>query len=156
MTIQPLGDASLMGAPTNSSYDAARTSAEEKSFQATLEELRRKASAADQAPPHSAAQATGFVPKHPLSDADVQAKKLREACEGFEAMFLSMMYKQMRATVPESDLFGKKSNAIKIFEDMRDTELMNAAAKSGGIGLADMMYKQLSPTALKKSTEGMS
>ena len=80
----------------------------------------------------------------------MQAKKLREACEGFEAMFLSMMYKQMRATVPESGLFGKKSNAIKIFEDMRDTELMNAAAKSGGIGLADMMYKQLSPTVVKK------
>jgi peptidoglycan hydrolase flgJ len=92
----------------------------------------------------------GYVPKNPMSDADVQAKKLREACEGFEAMFLSMMYKQMRATVPESGLFGKKSNAIKIFEDMRDTELMNAAAKSGGIGLADMMYKQLSPTVIKK------
>ena len=74
---------------------------------------------------------------------DVEAKKLREACEGFEAMFLSMMYKQMRATVPESELFGKKSNALEIFEDMRDTELMNAAAKSGGIGIADMMYKQL-------------
>ena len=148
MMIQPISDASLLGAAANSSYDAARTSAEEKSFQATLDELRRKAEAA-----HSSAAAdpaVGYVPKNPMSDADVQAKKLREACEGFEAMFLSMMYKQMRATVPESGLFGKKSNAIKIFEDMRDTELMNAAAKSGGIGLADMMYKQLSPTVVKK------
>ena len=134
--IQPISDASLLGAAANSSYDAARTSAEEKSFQATLDELRRKAEAA-----HSSAAAdpaVGYVPKNPMSDADVQAKKLR------------MMYKQMRATVPESGLFGKKSNAIKIFEDMRDTELMNAAAKSGGIGLADMMYKQLSPTVIKK------
>ena len=148
MMIQPISDASLLGAAANSSYDAPRTSAEEKSFQATLDELRRKAEAA-----HSSAAAdpaVGYVPKNPMSDADVQAKKLREACEGFEAMFLSMMYKQMRATVPESGLFGKKSNAIKIFEDMRDTELMNAAAKSGGIGLADMMYKQLSPTVIKK------
>jgi peptidoglycan hydrolase flgJ len=148
MMIQPISDASLLGAAVNSSYDAARTSAEEKSFQATLDELRRKAEAA-----HSSAAAdpaAGYVPKNLMSDADVQAKKLREACEGFEAMFLSMMYKQMRATVPESGLFGKKSNAIKIFEDMRDTELMNAAAKSGGIGLADMMYKQLSPTVVKK------
>ena len=54
-----------------------------------------------------------------------------------------MMYKQMRATVPEGGLFGKKSNALEIFEDMRDTEMMNAAAKSGGIGIADMMYQQL-------------
>lgn len=145
--IQPISDASLLGAAANSSYDAARTSAEEKSFQATLDELRRKAEAA-----HSSAAAdpaVGYVPKNPMSDADVQAKKLREACEGFEAMFLSMMYKQMRATVPKDGLFGH-SNAIDIFEDLRDTELMNAAAKSGGIGLADMMFKQLSPTVLKK------
>ena len=81
---------------------------------------------------------------HPMTAEEIEAKKLREACQGFEAMFLSMMYKQMRATVPESELFGKKSNAIEIFEDMRDTELMNSVAKSGGIGIADMMYKQLS------------
>ena len=54
-----------------------------------------------------------------------------------------MMYKQMRATVPEDSLLGKKSNALEIFEDMRDTELMNSVAKAGGIGIADMMYKQL-------------
>ena len=45
--------------------------------------------------------------------------------------------------MPANELFGTKSNALEIFEDMRDTELMNAAAKSGGIGIADMMYKQL-------------
>ena len=39
---------------------------------------------------------------------------------------------------------------MNIFEDMRDTELMNEVSKSGGIGIADMMYKQLAPTALKK------
>ena len=133
--IQPISDASLLGAAANSSYDAARTSAEEKSFQATLDELQRKANAAD------TSEGTGYV--HKMTDADVEAKKLREACEGFEAMFLSMMYKQMRATVPEDSLLGKKSNALEIFEDMRDTELMNSVAKAGGIGIADMMYQQL-------------
>ena len=136
MTIQPINDSALLGGAAQTSYDAARVSAESKSFQATLDELQRKANAADMT------EAASFVPKH--KEADVEAQKLREACEGFEAMFLSMMYKQMRATVPETDLFGKKSNAIKIFEDMRDTELMTAASKAGGIGIADMMYKQLS------------
>ena len=135
MTIQPINDSALLGGAAQTSYDAARVSAESKSFQATLDELQRKANAADMT------EAASSVPKH--KEADVEAQKLREACEGFEAMFLSMMYKQMRATVPESELFGKKSNALEIFEDMRDTELMNAAAKSGGIGIADMMYKQL-------------
>ena len=136
MTIQPINDSALLGGAAQTSYDAARMSAESKSFQATLDELQRKANAADMT------EAASSVPKH--KEADVEAQKLREACEGFEAMFLSMMYKQMRATVPETDLFGKKSNAIKIFEDMRDTELMTAASKAGGIGIADMMYKQLS------------
>ena len=144
MTIQPIGDGSLLGNAAQTSYDAARMSAEGKSFKATLDELQRKADAAES---HTGETAPT---KNPMTEDAQQQKKLREACEGFEAMFLSMMYKQMRATVPESDLFGKKSNAIKIFEDMRDTELMNQAAKSGGIGLADMMMKQLSPTLRKR------
>ena len=136
--IQPIGDSTLLGGAAGSSYDAARMSAESKSFQATLDELQRKAATFTEE-----SKSTGYVPKNPMTAEEIEAKKLREACQGFEAMFLSMMYKQMRATVPESELFGKKSNAIEIFEDMRDTELMNSVAKSGGIGIADMMYKQL-------------
>ena len=151
MMIQPLSDVSILSSgAANSSYDAARTNAEAHSFQAMLGELKRKAEASKETESHvKAAQPLSYEPKHPMTAADKESKKLREACEGFEAMFLSMMYKQMRATVPKDGLFGH-SNAIDIFEDLRDTELMNAAAKSGGIGLADMMFKQLSPTVLKK------
>ena len=144
MTIQPIGDNALLGGAAQTSYDAARMSAESKSFQATLDELQRKAATTPET------EETGYVPKNTMTAEEREAKALREACEGFEAMFLSMMYKQMRATVPEGGLFGKKSNAMNIFEDMRDTELMNEISKSGGIGIADMMYKQLAPTALKK------
>ena len=140
--IQPISDASLLGSAAGSSYDAARANAEGQSFQATLDELQRKAGTAS-ASAAAENRPAGYVPKNPMTDAEREAKQLREACEGFEAMFLSMMYKQMRATMPESGLLGKKSNALEIFEDMRDTEMMNAAAKSGGIGIADMMYKQL-------------
>ena len=59
-------------------------------------------------------------------------------------MFLSMMYKQMRATVPEDKLFGE-SNGQKMFQDMQDSELMKNVSETGRIGLADMMYRQLSP-----------
>ena len=135
MTIQPINDSALMGGAVQTSYDAARMNAESKSFQATLDELQRKAVSPSD-------DAAGYVPKNKMTAEEREAQKLREACQGFEAMFLSMMYKQMRATVPKDGLFGH-SNAIDIFEDLRDTELMNAAAKSGGIGLADMMYKQL-------------
>ena len=69
-------------------------------------------------------------------------KKLREACQGFEAMFLNMMYREMRRTVPDDSLFGT-SNAQKIWQDMMDTEMVNQMSAAGGVGLADVIYKQL-------------
>lgn len=69
--------------------------------------------------------------------------KLKNACRDFEAMFLNMMYTKMRETVPENSLFGS-SNGEKILQSMLDTEMTNNMAKAGGVGMAAMMYKQLS------------
>ena len=74
--------------------------------------------------------------------AEAESKKLREACQGFEAMFLDIMFKEMRNTVPENTLFGE-SQGEKIWHSMLDTELMQNVAKSGGLGIADMMYDNL-------------
>lgn len=74
--------------------------------------------------------------------AEKESKRLREACEGFEAMFLDIMFKEMRNTVPENTLFGE-SQGEKIWHSMLDTELMQNVAKSGGVGIADMMYDNL-------------
>ena len=71
-----------------------------------------------------------------------ESKRLREACEGFEAMFLDIVFKEMRNTVPENTLFGE-SNGEKMWHSMLDTELMQNVAKSGGVGIADMMYDNL-------------
>lgn len=79
-----------------------------------------------------------------------QDKALRKACEGFEAMFLNMMYRQMRSTVHEGGLFGE-DNATKIFEDMRDSEMTKQMAEAGGIGLGDLLYKQLRPQVEAKA-----
>ncbi len=75
-------------------------------------------------------------------DAEAESKKLREACQGFEAMFLDIVYKSMRNTVPENTLFGE-SNGEKIWHSMLDTEMMQNVAKAGGVGIADMMYDNL-------------
>lgn len=72
-----------------------------------------------------------------------ESAKLMEACRGFEAMFLNFMYEKMRDTVPENTLFGT-TNADKILQSMLDTELTKTMADAGGIGLADMMFRQLS------------
>lgn len=69
--------------------------------------------------------------------------KLRDACKGFEAMFLNLMYEKMRATVPDNPLFGT-SNGEKIMQSMLDSEMTQQMADAGGIGLADLIYDQLS------------
>jgi len=73
---------------------------------------------------------------------DGDKEKLKEACKDFEGIFLGMMFKQMKRTVPESELFPK-SYAREIFEEMLDEELVNNA-KGTGLGIADVLYKQLS------------
>jgi flagellar protein FlgJ len=69
-------------------------------------------------------------------------KALKEACQQVEEIFLQMIYKQMKATIPESNFFSE-SMGKEVFSSMLDESLMKEAAKANGIGLADMMYKQL-------------
>jgi len=70
-------------------------------------------------------------------------KELKKACQEFEAIMLDMLYKQMKATVIKSSL-TEKDPGRDIFESMLDEELMQAASKTGSLGLAESLYKQLS------------
>lgn len=67
---------------------------------------------------------------------------LKEVCKDFEGIFVSMMFKQMRSTVPKSDYLSSDS-ATDMYNSMLDDELCKVASKRG-IGLGDMMYKQMS------------
>lgn len=67
---------------------------------------------------------------------------LKETCRQFEELFLQMLYKQMKATVPKSGLFSDSTQG-EIFNSMLDESLMKEVSKAKGIGIADMMYKQL-------------
>lgn len=135
MQIPPLYTSAL-GTGGNSNYASSQTAAESAKFSQILNELKNKTEGALKPKEAEALKAAKAAEK--------RDKDLKKACEGFEAMFLNMMYRQMRATVPEDTLFGE-SNALKIFQDMRDDELMKNVAAGGGIGIADMMYKQLKP-----------
>lgn len=69
-------------------------------------------------------------------------KALKDACKEFESIFLSMMFKEMKNTVPEGG-FIEKSTGEDIFEDMYVEELSKEI--SGGeqsLGIADMLYQQ--------------
>lgn len=70
-------------------------------------------------------------------------QQLKEACKEFESIMLSMMYKQMKSAIPKSDLIPSDAGR-DIFESMLDEALMEEASKGRGVGLADVLYKQLS------------
>lgn len=114
----------------NNTYANTQQSVNEAKFSAELKKVQKQAAAAN--------AATG------KTDAAVAAKdkKLRDACEGFEEMFLELMYGKMRETVPENKLFGD-SNGDKIMQSMLDSEMMKKVASAGGVGLAKLMREQL-------------
>ncbi len=69
--------------------------------------------------------------------------KMRKACREFESYFLSYMFKAMRRTVPESG-FLSGGDAEKMFQDMYADAISQEAAKGSGIGIGDMLYRDLS------------
>lgn len=73
--------------------------------------------------------------------------QLKEVCHEFEGIFLNMMYKQMKATVPKSE-YLESDSATEMFNSMLDEKLCDAASQKG-IGIADVMYKQMSKQYLK-------
>ncbi len=68
--------------------------------------------------------------------------KLREAAKGFESIFITKLWQQMRATVPKDGYLHSKEEDMYL--SMFDQEMANKLADAGGIGLGQMLYEQLS------------
>lgn len=71
--------------------------------------------------------------------------KLKKTCKDMEAMFLNMMLADMRKTVDKSKLVDTSKE--EIMTSMLDGEVTKNMASAGGIGLGDMLYRQLRITA---------
>jgi len=67
--------------------------------------------------------------------------KLKATCKDMEAVFLNMMMTEMRKTIDKSKLVD--SSKEDIMTSMLDTEMTKNMASAGGMGLADMLYRQL-------------
>lgn len=66
---------------------------------------------------------------------------LHEAAKQFEAVFMGMLIKSMREATPQDGMFD--SEQTKMYTSMLDQQLTQSLA-SKGIGLADVMVRQLS------------
>lgn len=73
--------------------------------------------------------------------------KLKEACKEFESYFINYIFKQMQNSVysiNNGEGLIKRSQGEEIFTEMLNEQYSEKATEQGGIGLANMMYRQLS------------
>ncbi len=78
----------------------------------------------------------------PIRQAEDRSTPLWQAAQGMEANFLKEMMRNMRKTVPEDpDLANSKG--YQVFRGMLDDQYAETAAKTQGIGLAELIVKQV-------------
>lgn len=78
---------------------------------------------------------------------------LKKAAQQFETVFLDMMLKSMREATPQDGMMDNEQT--KLFTGMLDQQLAQEMSRRG-IGLADMMVRQLSPQAPPTASPGAS
>ena len=74
-------------------------------------------------------------------------KAIRTVAEQFEAMFTRMMLKSMRDAVGKDPMFG--SDQQEMYQGMADDQLSVQLAKGKGLGLADLLVRQLQKMGVK-------
>jgi peptidoglycan hydrolase FlgJ len=66
---------------------------------------------------------------------------LNEVAKQFESVFVSMMMKEMRNTLPKDGMFS--SNEMENYQEMFDQQLALDLSRNGGLGLADLISRQM-------------
>lgn len=79
-------------------------------------------------------------------------ENLKKVSQEFESFLIYYMLKEMRNTVPQNSMFHG-GRAEEIFQGMMDEELAAEMSKAGGIGIAPMLYQQLSRYVQPQGTE---
>lgn len=68
--------------------------------------------------------------------------RLDDTCAEFESLFITQLFKEMRASVPESGLIPM-SMGEKIYTSMLDAHVAETLAARGGMGIADVLRNYL-------------
>jgi len=69
--------------------------------------------------------------------------KLKEVSQQFEAFFINSIFKSMRQSADWGEGMTEKSHARGIYEGMMDEKMSDEIATGRGIGISDMIYKQM-------------
>jgi Rod binding domain-containing protein len=68
--------------------------------------------------------------------------KAKQTAEEFEAFFLSQMLNNMTSGLQTDTTFGG-GESEKIFRSMMHDEYAKSMSRQGGIGIADMVYREI-------------
>ncbi len=79
-----------------------------------------------------------------------EQKKLKSACEEFEAVLTNILFKSMRETIPKANADGE-ANAMGLYESMLDESVAQELSHGPGLGLGKLLYQQLSSQIKPKS-----
>jgi len=69
-------------------------------------------------------------------------KRLYQACQDLEGVFLTKVFQSMRQTISRSDLMGS-SFAMDTFESKLYDQYALMASQTKALGIADLIYQQL-------------
>lgn len=101
-------------------------------------------------------RAGGGAPKvPPTPEQEKSLKKLHDAAQQLEGVFVGMLFKQMRAAAPPTSIFGKVTEREKTFNEMLDQARADAVAKQGAFGFAKVIEAQLRDSLLAERPTGI-
>jgi Rod binding domain-containing protein len=81
------------------------------------------------------------------------SKAVRKTAEQFEAYFIQQMMKTMRESIEKSDLV--EGGNIDMYQDLMDKEVSLSMAKRGGMGLADMLERQMNQAQIQSTQDAL-
>jgi len=85
------------------------------------------------------------------ADEAAERARLRQACQEFESLFLAHLLKTMRESSTEEGFFGEGLGS-DIYQSLFEAEVARKMAQAGGMGLADLLYRNLVQEARQSVT----
>ena len=81
-------------------------------------------------------------------------KKLHDATQQFESVFVNMLFKTMREGQSKTSITGKIGEAERTFGEMLDEKRAEDLAKTGSLGIGKLMEAQLRQSVIGSLPSG--
>lgn len=103
----------------------------------------------------SSARIVSSAETKPAAEPTPEQKKLRKAASDLEGLFVSQMFKAMRATVPTDEGIVSGGSGEEIFTGLMDEHLAAETPSHWGGGISEALYRQLSKGLSAVSAAGV-